>query len=128
MIAAVAERGAACTGFVDFVAVSGDFGIEEEIIVVIRDGVWRFTVQSFGDQTKWLELSKNCEFTNPNGHLENRVVSLVTELVERVVEILDYETFSFSLPLFFVFLVTGVVVLFKGLNPSNLDYDSPGPK
>lgn len=87
MVAAISERGAACIGFVDFVAVSGDFGIEEEIVVVIRVGVWRFTVQSFSNQAKWLELSKNCEFTNPNGHLENRVV---TELVERVMEILDH--------------------------------------
>lgn len=51
-----------------FVPLPGDFGIEEEVIVLADGVVGGLSVDGFGDQAEWLELAEDCEAAGPDGH------------------------------------------------------------
>ena len=72
MIGAIAEGGARRVEIVSFVSLSSDFGVEEEVIVLLGEVVGRFAVESLGDQAEGLELAEHREATNADRHFPAR--------------------------------------------------------
>lgn len=53
---------------IGFVSLPRDLGIENEVIVIIEDGIRRLAVESFGDQTEGFEFAKHAEAAKSDGH------------------------------------------------------------
>lgn len=55
------------------VSVATGLGIEEEVVVVLREPVsvvvGELPVDSFGDQAEWLELAEHCQASNAHRHV-----------------------------------------------------------
>lgn len=60
VIATIARSRSDVGAIVVGVSVSSDFGIEEEVIVLVGDGVGGLAIEGFGNEAKWLELAQHC--------------------------------------------------------------------
>lgn len=60
VIPTIARRRSDVVAIVIGVTVTSDFGIEEEVIVLVGDGVGGLAIEGFGNEAKWLELTQQC--------------------------------------------------------------------